>query len=61
MTPFEIVYGITAGLALIIGAVIEWRRGSDFGHRLTAIEQQELGRRLGDIEATMDRIKRGLT
>ena len=60
MTHFEILYGIVAGLALVIGAVLEWRRGGDQSARLAALEAQNLGHRVAELEHTLDRIKRGL-
>jgi len=58
MTPAEIIYGIITGLSLIAGFVIEWRRGGDFGSRLSAIEAENLGARVTAIEQARERMQR---
>lgn len=58
MTPAEYIYGIITGLSLVAGFVIEWRRGGDFGARLSAIEAQNLGERVAVIESTHERVRR---
>jgi len=58
MSPAEYIYGIVAGLSLVAGFVIEWRRGGDFGARLSAIEALNLGESVANIEAAQDRMRR---
>lgn len=60
MSPAEYIYGIVAGLALVIGSIIEWRRGGDFGARLSALESEQLAERVGNLEAAQDRMRRAV-
>ena len=60
MSPAEYIYGIVAGLSLVAGFVIEWRRGGDFNARLAALEQENLPARVAQIEATQDRMRRAV-
>jgi hypothetical protein len=60
MSPAEYVYAIVAGLSLVGGFVLEWRRGGDFAARLAALEQQDLPVRVATIEAMQDRMRRSM-
>lgn len=67
MNPLEIVYGIVAGLALIAGIFVEWRRGDQseriacLEQRLTAVEARtDCSERLTIVEASLERLRRNL-
>jgi hypothetical protein len=58
MSPAEYVYAIVAGLSLVGGFVLEWRRGGDFGARLAALEVENLADRVANIEQARERMQR---
>lgn len=65
LSPFDLIYAVVTGLALIAGFVIEWRRGGDFEGRLAALEAaaERAGNhehRIANLEGTMERFRRNL-
>ena len=60
MTSLELIYGLVLGLAAIGGFIIEWRRGSDFGSRIAALEAQDLPLRVATVEAVLERVRRSV-